>query len=83
MLEVRTRTGRLVLDYDKCVAPKCDYACVKADRIFGRGVLKIEGGLPKIAVDSDEVVRLCNECLACEIYCEFFGGNAIRLIVEL
>lgn len=83
MLEVRTRTGKLVIDYDKCVAPKCDYACVKADRIFGRNVLMIERGVPRISVSSDEVVRLCNECLACEIYCEFFGGGAIKLVLEL
>ena len=83
IIEVKLRTGKLIIDYSKCIAPKCGYACIKADRIFGRGVLKIENGLPKIALSLDEVARVCNECLTCEIYCEFFDGKAIKIELPL
>jgi hypothetical protein len=82
-LVFKTRTCEIVIDYDKCIAPKCRFACVKADRLYGRGVLKIAGGKPVLAVSQDEAARICNECLACEIHCEWNGGKAVRVIVPI
>lgn len=79
VLVFNTRTGKILIDYSKCIAPKCGFACVKADRLYGRGVLRIEKGKPVLNVSEKEASRLCNECLACEIYCEWYGGKAIKI----
>lgn len=83
ILEFRTRTTVIRIDYGKCIAPKCGFACVKACRLYGRGVLKIERGLPRLAVSEDEAKRLDNECLACEIHCSWHGSGAITIHVPL
>lgn len=84
-LVFKTRTTVITIDYNKCkqVVPGCGFACIKACRLYGRGVLKIEGGLPRLAVPPEEVVRLDNECLACEIHCMLEGANAITIEVPL
>lgn len=56
---------------------------MKADRLYGRSVLKIEGGRPALAVDHDETARLCNECLGCEIHCELRGSSVIKMNLPL
>ena len=73
----------ITIDYDKCVAPECGFACIKACRLYGRGVLKIEDKLPKLTVEECEVARIDNECLACEIACMLYGGKAIKINVPL
>ena len=82
-LTFKTRTTTITIDYSRCKAPDCGFACVKACRLYGRGILKIERGLPKLAVSEEEARRLDNECLACEIHCEWEGGGAIRIDVPL
>lgn len=82
-LEFEFRTGRVIIDYDRCIAPECSFACIKADRLYGRGVLKIEGGKPVLAVSREEAKRLCNECLACETDCEIYGSRALRIELPL
>ncbi len=49
-LEFETKTMKVIIDYGKCeparkntAAPLCGFACVKADRMYDRGVLRIEG----------------------------------------
>lgn len=83
MFKFTFRTGEVSIDLSKCNAPKCRFVCVKACRLYGRGVLKIEGGKPTLAVSHEEVPRLCNECLACEINCELHGNNVIKITLPL
>mgnify|MGYP000450988845 CR=1 FL=1 len=79
----KTRTTTITIDYSKCIAPKCGFACVKACRLYGRSILKIENGLPKLILSPEEVVRRDNECLACEINCMWYGGGAIKIDIPL
>lgn len=82
-LEFKTRTCIIKIYYNRCVAPRCGFACVKADRLYGRGVLRIENGRPILNVKEAEAARLCNECLACETYCKWYGGDAVEIVVPL
>lgn len=82
-LEFRTRTCIIRIYYDRCIAPKCGFACVKADRLYGRGVLRIQDGKPILNVNVEKAARLCNECLACEIHCRWAGADAVEIIIPL
>lgn len=87
VLEFHIKTGKITIDYGRCEAaagntatPSCGFACVKADRWYGRNVLKIENNRPVLAnTDPEEIKRTCNECLACEYDCTFFGRDCIRI----
>jgi hypothetical protein len=87
VLQFETRTGRITIDYGRCepvvrntASPSCGFACVKADRWYGRNVLKIENNRPVLAnADPEEVKRGCNECLACEYDCAREGRECIRI----
>jgi hypothetical protein len=83
VLEFEFRTGRVTIDYDKCIAPTCGFACVKADRFYGRNVLKILDQKPVLAVTPEEAKRLCNECLGCEIHCQLHATGAIHIELPL
>jgi succinyl-CoA synthetase beta subunit len=74
-----TQTGSVKIDLKKCIAPECGFACVKADKWFGRSCLKIERKKPALAGSPEQLKRLCNECLACEVECELYGGNAVKI----
>ena len=82
-LEFEFRTGKVLIDYAKCIAPKCGFACVKADRFYGRNVLKILDQKPVLAVTPEEAKRLCNECLGCEIHCQLHATGAIHIELPL
>ena len=89
-LEFETRTGKIILDYSRCDPvvnktsnPSCGFACIKADRLYGRNVLKIEDGKPILAVPQKEAQRLCNECLGCEFDCTVYGKDCIQIILPL
>ena len=82
-LRFNTRTMSIIIDYDKCVAPDCGFACVKACRLYGRGILKIENRLPRLGLRGEEIIKLDNECLACEIYCSWYGNDAIKIEIPL
>jgi len=76
------RTGEIVIEYAKCAW--CDtYACVKADSLFGTGVLRIRAGKPVLATSLEDAKRLCNECLACELYCQSYGKKGLRIRLEM
>ncbi len=83
MLEFETRKTKITINYDKCLAalgdtptPKCGFACVKACRLYGRNILKIENNRPVLAVqDKEEIKRLDNECLSCEYACSTKSGT--------
>ena len=76
--------GEIYIDFRKCIAPACGFACVKACRWMGTGALKIENGKPALASTEPEALRrLCTECLACEHFCMVRGGNAIKIVVPV
>jgi hypothetical protein len=80
-LEFEFRTGRVVIDYDRC--KHCtSYACVKADSIFGTSILRIQDGKPALVTSPEEAKRRCNECLGCEIYCQSYGKKGIKIVLE-
>ena len=88
ILEFEVRTGKVTIDYNRCEpavedtsTPSCGFACVKADRLYGRNVLKIENNKPVLSVPAEEAVRLCNECLGCEHDCTFHGTDCIQIIL--
>ncbi len=78
-LSFETQTGKVFIDLSKCIAPKCGFACVKADRWYGRPCLRIVGGKIALTGSPEELKRTCNECLACEVVCELYGGKAITV----
>ncbi|HEX78161.1 MAG TPA: hypothetical protein G4O03_07125 [Dehalococcoidia bacterium] len=86
-LEFEARTSKITIDYDRCEPatkntpnPSCGFACIKADRCYGRNVLKIEGNRPVLASPNpEEIRRLCNECLACEYDCWLYGAGCIHI----
>jgi len=90
ILEFQVRTGTIRIDYNRCEpainntsTPSCGFACVKADRLYGRNVLRIEKNRPVLAIPSQEAVRLCNECLGCEHDCTYYGSNCIVIDLPL
>ena len=81
----------ITIDYDRCepvtkntANPACGFACVKACRLYGRNILKIEGNIPVLAVtDPEEIKRLDNECVSCEYHCWARGTNCIHIDIPL
>lgn len=82
-LSFEFETGKLTIDLSKCIAPKCNFACIKACRWYGRSCLKIKDGKPALVGSPEQLKRLCNECLACEVECELHGGKAITIELPL
>jgi hypothetical protein len=79
---IRFRTGEIAIDYEKCA--HCDnYACVKADSLFGTGVLRIQSRKPVLATSPNDAKRLCNECLTCELYCQSYGNKGLRISLDM
>lgn len=82
---------KITIDYDRCepakkktANPACGFACVKACRLYGRNILKIESHRPVLAVtDPKEIERLDNECLSCEYHCWARGANCIQIEIPL
>jgi hypothetical protein len=79
--EFEFRTGKVMIDYVRCRACTT-YACVKADSIFGTGILRIQGGKPVLVTSPEEAKRRCNECLGCEIYCQLYGNKGCKIELE-
>jgi len=85
-----TRKTTITIDTSRCLPakdgnsnPRCGFACVKACRLYGRSVLRIENNRPVLAIaDPEEVKRLDNECLACEYHCELRGTGCISIEVH-
>ena len=90
-LEFEIRTGKITIDYSRCepaiknsLEPSCGFACVKACRLYGRNVLRIEGNIPVLTVtDAAEIKRMDNECLACEYACWSQGTGCISIELPL
>lgn len=90
-LEFTTRKCTITVDYGRCLPakantsePACGFACVKACRLMGRNILKIENNRPVLTVtDPEELKRLDNECLACEYNCSIHGSDCINIAVRM
>jgi hypothetical protein len=90
-LVFQARKIKVTIDYTRCEPatrktsdPSCGFACVKACRLYGRNILKIEGNKPVLAVTNpDEIERLDNECLSCEYHCWSKGKNCIQIEIPL
>jgi hypothetical protein len=87
-LEFGTKSTKVIIDYDQCEAaqknvanPKCGFACVKADRMYDRSVLKIQGNRPVLTVSEDHAKKMSNESLSWEYACNLTGNNAIRILI--
>lgn len=86
-LVFQVRDMKITIDYARCEPavknisnPSCGFACVKADRFYGRNTLKIENNRPVLTnTNPKELLRLCNECLGCEHNCTFFGNHCINI----
>ena len=88
-LKFRTKCMTTIIDYDKCEpaknntsTPSCGFACVKADRMYDRSLLRIEGNRPVLAVPKEAAKRISNESLSWEYACSAVGINAIEIIVD-
>lgn len=82
ILEFDTRTGKIKIETSKCA--DCDtYACLKACSLYGREILKLEGGKPALRYSPEETKRRDNECLSCEEACRKDGENAITIIMPI
>ncbi len=90
-LEFEARRARIAIDYGRCEPairntsrPTCGFACVKACRLYGRNILRIEGNRPALSIsDLEEVKRLDNECLSCEYNCWLHGTSCITIELAL
>ncbi len=90
VLEFNSRKLQIKIDYRRCLPavgndsnPSCGFACVKACRLYGRNILKIEGNKPVLAVTGqEELNRLDNECLSCEYHCQAMGPGCIDIVVK-
>jgi predicted molibdopterin-dependent oxidoreductase YjgC len=90
-LSFQTRKMTITIDYRQCIparennaSPSCGFACVKACRLYGRNILRIEGNRPVLAVsDQEEIKRLDNECISCEYNCGRFGPGCITIDIPL
>lgn len=85
----RTRSTTTIIDYLKCEpakrntsTPSCRFACVKADRMYDRSILRIEGNKPVLAVSEEAAQKMSNESLSWEYACSVAGPGAIKTIVD-
>jgi hypothetical protein len=76
------KTGEITIDHNKCAKCK-SFACVKADSLFGTGVLRIQKKRPVLTTKPEDAKRLCSECLACELYCKSYGNDGLRIKIDM
>ncbi len=87
-LEFETRVTKVIIDYRKCepardktASPACGFACVKADRMYDRSILRIEENRPVLTMAKEEIKRISNESLSWEYACNATGNQAIQILV--
>ena len=87
-LEFETKSMKVIIDYLKCeparektANPRCGFACVKADRMYDRGVLRIEGNKPVLAGSREDAKKNSNESLSWEYACQSTGNDAIKILI--
>ncbi len=84
MLEFAERTITLKIDTSKC--DTCGTkACADACKKYARGILGIDDqGRASVAhLNTEEILRLGTECLACELACRTSGNNAITIDIPI
>jgi hypothetical protein len=88
VLSFETKCTKVKIDYSRCEAvrsksenPACGFACIKADRMYDRSILRIEGKRPVLAVPAEEVKKVSNESLSWEFACNQTGNRAIEIII--
>jgi hypothetical protein len=88
-LVFRTRCMTTIIDYNRCEpakentsTPSCGFACVKADRMYDRSILRIEGNRPVLAVPEETAKKMSNESLSWEYACSVAGPDAIKIMVD-
>jgi len=88
-LRIRTRCTTTIIDYSKCEPavqntsePSCGFACVKADRMYDRNILRVGGNRPVLAVPEEMVQKVSNESLSWEYACDAAGNGAIWTTVD-
>ena len=74
------RTGKVMIDYEKCQACE-NYACVKACSLFGGTILRVEDGKPVLI--SEDANNRCIEDLTCELYCQDYGNKGLRISLDM
>ena len=84
MIEFETRTGKIVIDEQKC--QKCTtFACVQACSLYNGALYRInfKEHKPDLAHNKDDMKRRCTECLACEQECLIKGQDAIIISLPM
>ena len=79
--EFEFRTGKVIIDHERCKECR-NYACVKADSLFGVGILRIQDGKPVLVTSPEDAKKRCNECLGCELYCQAYGNQGCKIELE-
>ncbi len=75
------RTGTISIDYGKCSS--CEsYACVKACSLFGANLFRVEDSKPVLTASPEEAGRRCIEDLTCELYCQTYGNQGLKLVLN-
>ena len=82
MYSFECRTGRVSIDHSKCDGC-ATFACVEACRLYGSGILGVQGDKPMLTVAPEYAKRRCTECLACELDCYSRGQQAITISLPL
>jgi hypothetical protein len=79
----------IAIDYSKCepsrdgtAEPQCGFACIKADRMYDRSLLRIEANRPVLAVPPEAAQKVSNESLCWEYACRIAGPGAIGIEVD-
>jgi ferredoxin len=84
MIEFETRTGKIIIDDEKCI--KCNtFACVQACSLYNGALYRInfKQHKPALAQNLEDMKRRCTECLACEQECQLKGLSAIKIILPM
>ncbi|MDX9823248.1 MAG: hypothetical protein RBT20_15060 [Syntrophales bacterium] len=77
-MEFQERTIKVRIDHEKCRTCKT-HACVPACKLYARGIISIQEGVPVLNGDADYAMRMGTDCLACEYECWFRGNSAITI----
>ena len=80
--EFAFRTGRIVIDYEKCQSCE-NYACVKACSLFSGSLFRLRDGKPELIPGLEEAGKRCIEDLTCELYCQAYGNRGLRIILDM
>ena len=76
------RTGKVVIDYEKCQGCE-NHACVKACATYGGNLFEIQDGKPVLISSPEDAKRRCIEDLACEFYCQSDGNKGLNIILDM